>query len=357
MPFLSNGAGGGEEPLHRLRRVIRIRLSDDDLARTRLAYSPSWEAVSSSLLVTHPEKAGRSSWYRGWLENTREALAGVDLEPLAVLTCGDAGYLPDFLLPPPDGPSPSFEAELERLRHTAPQRVAAEARLAWADETPEALLPYLERPDEALAALADCLAEYWKRALAPSWPQMRALLEGEVITRARRLAQGGPQALLADLGPNIRWEAPVLAIDKKHCGDVDAAGRGLLLVPVVFGFSASFVSVDGPWRPTVSYAPRGVGLLWSRGDGESGGDVPLELLLGRGRATVLTALDDPASTSALALRLGVSPSTVSEHLAVLSRAGVVARRRAGRLVLYTLTPRGEELVQLLTADEAAADIA
>jgi DNA-binding transcriptional ArsR family regulator len=338
--------------------VIRITLSENDLARTRVAYSPTWEAVASSLLLLCPEKRkpGRAGWYPGWHETARAALRGVELEPLAVLVRGSAGYLPDFLLPPPDEPSPTFEAELERLRATVPQRVAAEARLAYPDETPEALLPYLERPDEALAALADTLAEYWTRAVAPSWPQMRALLEGEAITRARRLAQGGPEALLADLAPNISWEAPILSIEKKHAGDVDAGGRGLLLVPVAFGRAAAFVSVEGPWRPTVAYVPRGVGLLWSRGV-EDDGDVPLEVLLGRGRAAVLLELAEPASTTALALRLGVSPSTVSEHLAVLLRAGVVARRRAGRLVLYTLTPRGDRLVELLAADEAAAEIA
>jgi DNA-binding transcriptional ArsR family regulator len=336
--------------------VLRITLSEEDLARTRLAYSPSWEAVSSALLLIHPEKPRRGSSYRGWLEQAREAVDGLDLEPLATLACGGGGYLPDFLLPPPDEPSPSFESELERLRGTAPQRVAAEARLAYPDGTPDALLPYLERPDEALEKLADLLAEYWRRTLAPSWPQMRALLEGEVISRARRLARGGPHALLSDLAPNITWEEPVLTVDKKYVGDVDAGGRGLLLVPVVFGLSAAFVSVEGPWRPTVSYAPRGVGLVWSQnGGGED--DVPLELLLGRGRATVLTELAEPASTSELALRLGVSPSTVSEHLAVLVRAGVAARRRAGRLVLYTLTPRGEQLVELLAAEDAAREIA
>ena len=337
--------------------MLRITLSDDDLVQTRLAYSPTWEAVSSSLLVVAPHKPGRTSLYRRWLEAAREALADVDLEPLAVLLRGDAGYFPDFLLPPPDEPSPTFEAELERLRRTLPQRVAVEARLAWRDETPEALLPYLERPDEAVAVLADVLEEYWKRTLAPSWPQMRALLEGEVISRGRRLARGGPEALLADLHSTISWEAPVLSIDKKHCGEVDGDGRGLLLVPVVFGLSAAFVSVDGPWRPTIAYTPRGVGLLWSRELDRTVGEVPLELLLGRGRATVLTELAEPASTSALALRLSLSPSTVSEHLAVLSRAGVVARRRAGRLVLYALTPRGEQLVELLATEEAAADVA
>ena len=336
--------------------MLRITLSEEDLARTRLAYSPSWETVASSLLLAHPEKPCGENWYRGWRESARTAVADVDLEPLNVVTCGNAGYLPDFLLPPPDEPSPTFEAELERLRRTDPRRVAAEARLAYADETPDALRPYLERPDEALETLADVLGEYWRRTLAPSWPQMRALLEGEVISRARRLARGGPDALLADLAPNISWEEPVLTVDKKYCGEVDAGGRGLLLVPVVFGLSAAFVSVEGPWRPTIAYAPRGVGLIWSQ-NGEDQGDVPLELLLGRGRATVLTELAEPASTSALALRLGVSPSTVSEHLAVLVRAGVAARRRAGRLVLYTLTPRGEQLVELLLAEDAAREIA
>ena len=337
--------------------MVTITLSEDDLARTRLAYSPTWEAVASSMLILFPEKSCRSGSYRRWLDGATSAVSGLDLEPLAVLVRGDAGYLPDFLLTPPDEPSPTFEAELERLRGTAPQRVAAEARLAYTDETPDALVPYLERPDRALAALADLLAEYWRRALAPSWPQMRALLEGEMITCARRLAQGGPDALLTELSPTISWEAPVLSIEKKHCDDVDAGGRGLLLVPVVFGNSASFVSIDGPWRPTVSYAPRGLGLLWLQESDGAEGDVPLELLLGRGRASVLSALVEPASTSELALRLGVSPSTVSEHLGVLSRSGVVNRRRAGRLVLYVLTPRGEQLVELLAQDEAAADIA
>jgi DNA-binding MarR family transcriptional regulator len=337
--------------------VVTITLSEDDLARTRLAYSPTWEAVASSLLLLFPEKGCRSGSYRRWLEGATDAVAGLDLEPLGVLLRGDAGYLPDFLLPPPDEPSPTFEAELERLRATAPQRVAAEARLTHIDGTPADLEPYLERPDQALATLADVLAEYWQRTIAPSWPRMRALLEGEMITCARRLAQGGPDALLAELSPTISWEAPVLSVEKKHCGDVDAGGRGLLLVPAVFGNSASFVSIDGPWRPTISYAPRGLGLLWSQESDGAEGDVPLELLLGRGRASVLSALVEPASTSELALRLGVSPSTVSEHLGVLSRSGVVNRRRAGRLVLYVLTPRGEQLVELLAQDEAAADIA
>jgi DNA-binding transcriptional ArsR family regulator len=335
--------------------VIRVTLSDDDLARTRLVYSPIWEAVASSTLLFWPEKAPGGA-YRRWSTDARRALTGLDLAPLGALVCQASGYIPDFLLPPPDAPSPSIEAELERLRSTAPERVAAEARLAWPNETPDPVRPYLERPGEAVAQLADLLAEYWRRTLASPWPRMRALLDGEVIRCARRLAQGGTEALLSELAPRIHWEQPVLVVEKRHAAEVDAAGRGLLLVPLVFGNAAAFVSVDGPWRPTISYAPRGVGLLWSEAS-DAGGEAPLELLLGRGRAAVLLALAEPASTSALSLRLGVSPSTVSEHLAVLARSGVVARRRAGRLVLYGLTLRGEGLVELLVAADEAAEVA
>jgi DNA-binding transcriptional ArsR family regulator len=127
----------------------------------------------------------------------------------------------------------------------------------------------------------------------------------------------------------------------------------------VFGNAAAYVSLDGPWPPTVAYTPRGAGTVWACGGdaGAAEGDDPLELLLGRSRAAVLLGLERPASTSALALRLGLSPSTVSGHLAVLDRAGVVSRRRAGRAVLYALTETGESLVGLLAAAEASRTVA
>ncbi|HEY6789346.1 MAG TPA: winged helix-turn-helix domain-containing protein [Trebonia sp.] len=45
--------------------------------------------------------------------------------------------------------------------------------------------------------------------------------------------------------------------------------------------------------------------------------------------------------------LGISLGTVSDHLAVLRDSGIVAGTRAGRNVVYTLTPRGEALQALL----------
>jgi DNA-binding transcriptional ArsR family regulator len=327
--------------------VVVLRLTREDVARTRLAYSALWEAVTSFACLCLEEPP---AVYRAWADRASAATAGLDLEPLRVLL-GGCGYVPDFLLPVPDRVSPDLESELARVRKAPAEQVRAEARLAYPDGAPPALVPYLERPRQAVAALCTLLEAYWELALAPEWPRLQALLDGELLARAGRVSQHGPDALLDDLGPRIRWRAPVLEIDKKHDADVAPNGRGLLLVPVVFGEAVAYVSVDGPWTPAIAYAPRGVGLLWPRAPVAGREEAPLELLLGRSRAAVLRDLVRPASTSALALRLGLSPSTVSEHLAVLDRAGVVRRRRVGRSVLYGLNDRGERLVGLLAAGE------
>ena len=97
-----------------------------------------------------------------------------------------------------------------------------------------------------------------------------------------------------------------------------------------------------PWQPTVIYPARGMG-------GLTVDDVPrppeaLARLLGRGRAAVLAGLSDPASTTGLARRHGLAPSTVSAHLSVLREAGLLGARRQGHQVLYARTPLGDAVV-------------
>ena len=67
-------------------------------------------------------------------------------------------------------------------------------------------------------------------------------------------------------------------------------------------------------------------------------------LLGPARARLLIALRSPATTTALARRLGVTPGAVSQHLAVLHRAGLVDRQRSGRTVLYQASELGLALL-------------
>ena len=68
-------------------------------------------------------------------------------------------------------------------------------------------------------------------------------------------------------------------------------------------------------------------------------------LLGRSRASILHLLDVGRTTADLARDLGLSPSTVSWHLSVMTASGLLVARRDGRRVLYARTVVGDLLAQ------------
>ncbi|MFE0380525.1 ArsR/SmtB family transcription factor [Streptomyces inhibens] len=59
---------------------------------------------------------------------------------------------------------------------------------------------------------------------------------------------------------------------------------------------------------------------------------------------MLLHLTEPRSTTDLARHLALSPGTVSQHLGVLNRAGLVTRARYGHTVLYLRSQLGDQLV-------------
>jgi DNA-binding transcriptional ArsR family regulator len=67
------------------------------------------------------------------------------------------------------------------------------------------------------------------------------------------------------------------------------------------------------------------------------------------RVIVATALDDGGELCVcdLAWLLGRTPNLVSHHLHTLRAHGLVSSRRDGKLVLYTLTARGQALLEAL----------
>ena len=100
--------------------------------------------------------------------------------------------------------------------------------------------------------------------------------------------------------------------------------------------------MDEPWPATLIYPARGIAALWETPATAAPG--ALGDLVGRTRAGLLTALDQPASTTQLARSLGLATGAAGDHLAVLRGAGLVTRARSGRSVLYRRTPLGDALV-------------
>ncbi|MBH5337059.1 helix-turn-helix domain-containing protein [Streptomyces pactum] len=319
---------------------LHLYFGPQDLLRCRFAVSPLGQTHEAVRVLRRPWRHG---YHLPWLRRIRGALAGLDLTELWALMPAP-GYTPDFLGPPPAAPCPSFEEELARLRATDPAAARGElARsLATAPDSPDA--PVVRRlladPERAVRRLADLTERAWEALVAPDWPRLRALLEADIAFRSRRLADGGLERLFADLRPAVSWAPGRLTVHTT--GSVPPSqtldGRGLLLMPSVFVWPEVVSGFAPPWQPTVIYPARGVGGLWQ--EPGPGAAEALVRLLGPNRAAILGGLTEPASTSALALRHRLAPSSVSAHLAVLRGAGLLTSRRQGREVLYERTPLG-----------------
>jgi DNA-binding transcriptional ArsR family regulator len=326
--------------------VIRIKLNEDDLSRTRLAMSPLWELVAS-LCVLHDDKPPLE--HAEWIVRTRRALRGVQLGPVAD-PFGGTRVIPDFVAPIPDEPSPDLDAELERMRATERDVIRADIADCYGDDVPPPWDAFLARPREMLDRLADGLHMYWETVLADEWPRLRSVLEGDVLGRARSLALSGPEAVLEELHPRMRWRPPTIELDKPF-EEMQFEGRSLVLIPLVFAKSVLIANQSREQVVALGYQARGTAELAA--PAPEGGDGRLDLLLGAGRATVLRALEQPATTTELARRLSYAPSTVSAHLDVLSRAGLIDRHRVRRSVFYGLNATGRSLVALLGDAPAA----
>jgi DNA-binding transcriptional ArsR family regulator len=308
--------------------AIVFRFGAEDLLRCRFAVSPLHETMGALRALRHPE---RLAYHLPWLRQVRSGLERLDLAPLLALV-PPAGYNPDFLSPPPDGPFTQIEAELERVRATPPERVHAEVARCLAEQAgpaPPGAAGLLADPVAIRELLAELLARCWQVLVEPWWPRLRDLLEADIVFHARRFADGGMRAVLTDLHPRVRWRGDALHVALAASGECDLSGRGLVLL------------LEPPWQPTLIYPVRGVALLWQAPAAQR---AALARLLGRTRATLLVALAEPASTTGLAARCGLPVSTVSEHLAVLRATGLVAARRAGRHLLHEQTPLGIAVV-------------
>ncbi|MEW2071465.1 DUF5937 family protein [Streptomyces sp. NPDC007346] len=318
---------------------FQLHFGESDLLRCRFALSPLVETQEAVRTLARPHRHG---YHLPWLRRIRAAAAGLDLEPLWLLM-PDGGHNPDFICPPPIGPFVTFEEEIAGVRAVDPEVARADMALALSERPgareSAAGRRLLADPARAVRDLADLLERAWQTLIEPYWPRLRALLEADIAYHSRRLADSGLEQLLGEVSTQLSWTGSTLTV-KATRGDHEQVlgGQGLVLMPSVFVWPEVVGGHLEPWQPGLIYPARGIGGLWS----EAGERTPetLARLLGRVRADVLCALDEPAGTSTLAHRLHLAPSSVSTHLSVLRGAGLLTSRRYGHQVLYERTPLG-----------------
>jgi DNA-binding transcriptional ArsR family regulator len=317
-----------------------LRFTQADALRCRFGASPLWETMSAVRVLNGSK---HRPLYGDWIESKREAAAGLDLRALGALQ-PRVGFTPDFLTPPPKASRAKFATEIARVRSTPLDLVRTEL-IRSRDELSNPAAPEINRMLEDVAGtrerLADQIESAWTALIQPDWPLISRVLEDDIAYRGRQLTDGGLAALFDDLHPTMAWEDDRLIASRHRAEDRDLTGQGLLLVPGVFAWPYLVIVVEPTYQPTLVYPARGAARLWT--DAPAPPD-PLARLLGRTRATLLVALDPPATTTALAAQYGLALATVAEHLSALYDAGLATRRRTGHQVHYRRTEVGQAVV-------------
>ena len=317
-----------------------LRFTQADALRCRFGTSPLWETMSAvRVLNWHQQRP----LYSPWVATKAELAAKLDLRLLQAVQ-PQAGFTPDFLTPPPRASRAKFATEIARVRNAPLDRVRAEL-IRSRDELNNPRGPEIDRLLVDLAGareqLADQIESAWETLIKPDWPTISRVLDDDIAHRGAQLTSGGLAELFDDLHPTLTWEEDRLVAARNRTNDHELTGQGLLLVPGVFAWPYLVMVVAPSYQPTLVYPARGAARLWS--DVPAPPD-PLARLLGRTRATLLVALDPPATTSALAAHYGLALATVAEHLAALHGAGLATRRRTGHQVHYRRTEVGQAVV-------------
>ncbi|MEU1628269.1 helix-turn-helix domain-containing protein [Streptomyces sp. NPDC020096] len=319
--------------------MIRINLGAEGLGRARFAVGPL--NVAANLL--HALRRKPQSVDRPWQAKAQEALRARGLGLLAVLGGGGSvGYAPDFLRPEPLTFHTSVDTALHQVATASSERIRYELTHAlgghsWdhtpAGRPPRLLLEALQQGEDHLAhRVADQMQQFWQLVFAPDWPRMQARLEEDIAAKSVTIARDGVTHAINQLSSNVTWRDAGLDLHLDYQLTIDA--DAVILVPCLFSTRASFCAGEPEGTPD----PR-TPLICYPALTPSHTPPPLtDELIGNTRARLLAEITQPRTTTDLAQRLHLSRATVSYHLQILHRAGLLHRTHHARHVLYQRKP-------------------
>ncbi len=229
--------------------MLRIHFTPEDLTRVTVARGPDflWEITNSVQTLQRTDGERVFGAWRRWVR-PRLPESRLLLSPLLPAY----GYSPDFLTPT-SGDRSTLQAAVDTLLGTERPRLRAElARLARSRRLPGWTRALAEGDKETLGRLGEALHAYQAEALVPHWHQVRADIDADRARRMESLMDGGTEALLAGLGPGVRWRPPVLEVDYPVDQQLRLRGRGLLLQPSFFCWPARPRSRTRSCRPSWS---------------------------------------------------------------------------------------------------------
>jgi DNA-binding transcriptional ArsR family regulator len=305
----------------------------DLLARARFVVSPFSDVSAAIGALRQPRDPSERVLAATVGPAFREMLREHPTRAAMLEASSRPNWLADFLCMPPRGGPMSFAEEVGLVAELGDDRIRSDLR----DTVRGPLDPLLERP--GLTEHAVGLLEWvWEHAVATDWPRRERVLSADIVSRTSRLARHGWSGVLGDLRRDIEWLGNgELRINPYPYPPRDLTEAEELYFIPHHGHSTT-VGWHLPTRFAIHYPVTG-----TLADVDPGSEDGLSALLGTNRARILFALSAPTSTTALVARTGMTLGSVGGHLKVLLGAGLVARRRSGREVLYWRTALGDAL--------------
>jgi len=315
--------------------VIEIDVDVADLAQVRFTTDAVWETAASLHAVVFSKHHLLHQRIRRLVPKQPD----FDLDHLLTMV-GDGAWLPDILAPTPSQRPAQPLQQIAALRETDPAVVDADLALLRVHAPGSRTARMC--PEEYVETTVTALTAWWLTVLQPLWDRVDAIVRADIAHHQAVVGAEGLAAAMPVLHHDLSFDGHHLRVDLARTeASTRAAGAGVWLVPSVFRWP--WVACDIREGSTVvSYGARGSGRVWNQPGREA--QQGLGDLIGRTRATILERLDVPYSTTALSRMLGLSLSTVSEHLTVMTASGLLQSRRDGQRVLYWRTMVGDLLV-------------
>lgn len=312
--------------------MIRANLDAATLARVRLAMSPAAETTAWLGLTVargqHPVFGDPGPAARAALTDRDTALVAAVLPPT-----GTRAYTPDLLTPKP---VTDLDDQLDRIAATPAETVASQ--LACAGRPLSCEVRAAVDAGKFAGRAANGLRRFWTAAVADGWASLRATMDADLATRARTMAAGGVGALLDSLHEAVTWADGALVISSAWQEEFTLRDVEIVCVPAVLAWPRLSIQLCDPGDAVLGYPAAGIGA-------RPAGPRAVDKLVGATRAALLRDLAVPRSTATLADRHHLSPPTISYHLKVLQRSGLITAHRDGQYVLYQRTDSGHALAR------------
>ncbi|HWC24244.1 MAG TPA: winged helix-turn-helix domain-containing protein [Flexivirga sp.] len=314
--------------------MITVDLSVHTPATIRWALSPVLETLGWLRLA---RDGASDPTYGAPARATKQLLSRPDVALVCELLPSGGGPTPDFLAPAPPAATSTraAESQLAEIDNTDHAQAAVEVWAASGDRPLSKNITAALRDGTLPARAARGLATFWEEGMAEVFGLAETALRAE-ISRCEQLADsGGIGAVLNAIQEQLSWgDEPANACE--HRTDTESGMPELLVIPTALYGPRLTMRLQGT-RPYVAYP---IDATPAPTDPITG----LRRLIGPTRAAILRHLSSARTTTELSEELRLAAATVSYHVKVMQRAGLLERSRQRHNVFYELSPTGRQLL-------------